>query len=88
MVRAAHLVVLGGCSGGGPPGEADCTRAKNSACDHQIACETAFDFTTCINAAEIESPVKNCTSNCKDDEYVAFCGGIGPGSVPERPASR
>lgn len=43
------------------------------------------DFTTCINAEEIESPVKSCTSDCKENEYVALCGGIGPGPVPEPP---
>ena len=26
-----------------------------------------------------------CTNRCDDDEYVASCGGIGPGPIPEPP---
>jgi hypothetical protein len=43
------------------------------------------DFSTCAAGAAVESPLKNCRSNCEATEYVALCGGIGPGPVPEPP---
>ena len=50
-----------------------------------VACPSD-DLRNCVNAAEVESPMKNCTSHCEVDEYAAFCGGVGPGRVPEPPA--
>lgn len=43
------------------------------------------DARTCADAEALESPVNNCRSHCEADEYAAFCGGIGPGPVPEPP---
>lgn len=59
-----------------------------------LSCETAGggvacpsdDFSTCETTAEIESSLRNCKSNCEVDEYVALCGGVGPGPIPEPPA--
>lgn len=58
-----------------------------------LSCEVKFggvhcasnDFVTCADASEIEYPVKNCKSDCGMDEYVALCGGVGPGAVPAPP---
>jgi hypothetical protein len=51
-----------------------------------LGCPSA-DFIGCIDPSAVESPSMNCTSNCAVNEYVAICGGIGPGRVPEPPAS-
>lgn len=49
-----------------------------------VACASE-DFVTCSDA-KIDAPLRNCKNDCKEDEYVALCGGVGPGPVPEPPA--
>ena len=42
------------------------------------------NFETCADD-ELGTSVSNCKSRCKTDEYVAICGGVGPGNVPAPP---
>jgi len=43
------------------------------------------DFTRCAHPVGTAGAPANCDSTCEADEYVALCGGIGAGSVPEPP---
>jgi hypothetical protein len=46
------------------------------------------DFSVCVDAAAdvaTAARANNCKSNCGTDEYVAICGGVGPGPVPDPP---
>lgn len=69
------------------------TRDVCSAARAYLSCETdghgvvcpSTDGKSCANP-EIDSPLTNCKNNCEPNEYVAVCGGVGPGPVPEPPA--
>lgn len=44
------------------------------------------DSSSCADPTLADQHVKDCESRCKADEYVAICGGVGPGAVPEPPS--
>jgi hypothetical protein len=44
------------------------------------------DAVSCADPVDPQFQVTTCTNTCGAHEYVAICGGIGPGAVPEPPA--
>ncbi len=68
------------------------SRAVCSAGRVLLSCEMGGVTFGCVSDNAVSCPddssvpaAASCTSLCEPDEYVAICGGVGPGAIPDPP---